>query len=326
MTIRKSQDLLTFWNKLTGMQSYSETIKLMGNMFSFCAMHQNQSIAHVAVSEGISEVRRIEKLLTSFSENSITAEINRNAGFRPVTVTDEVFDLIQRSIKISDITQDAFDISYGSADKRFWNFDKNMTSLPNPKNAIKNVRLVDYRNIIINREDSTVLLKNRGMRIGFGGIGKGYAAERAKYMMKKMGIENGIVNAAGDLTTWGHQENGEAWTIGIADPNHKSKLFSSISISDKSVATSGDYEKYVVIGDVRYSHTIDPKTGMPAKGMKSVTVICSNAELADALTTPIIIMGWESGLHMVNQLNGVEAIIINNDNKMYFSNNINVLK
>ncbi|HMR90598.1 MAG TPA: FAD:protein FMN transferase, partial [Saprospiraceae bacterium] len=137
-------------------------------------------------------------------------------------------------------------------------------------------------------------------------------------------IHHGVVNAAGDLTAWGHQVNGNPWTIGIADPNQKQALFSSFEISNKSVATSGDYEKYVIIDGNRYSHTIDPKSGMPAQGLKSVTIICPNAELADALTTPIIVMGKDAGLHMINQMVGVEAILIDENDKIYYSKNIKI--
>jgi thiamine biosynthesis lipoprotein len=162
------------------------------------------------------------------------------------------------------------------------------------------------------------------MRIGFGGVGKGYAAEMVKRKMGELGISNGVVNAAGDLTAWGTQVDSKPWTIGIADPNYKHALFSRFEISEQSVATSGDYEKFVIIDGVRYAHTIDPVSGMPAKGMKSVTIICANAELADALTTPVIIMGKEAGLHLINQLNGVEAILIDDKDKMYYSNNIKI--
>ena len=132
------------------------------------------------------------------------------------------------------------------------------------------------------------------MRIGFGGIGKGYAAEKAKTILQQMGIKSGIVNAAGDLSAWGFQPNGEPWTIGIADPDATHHPFSSLNITNMAVATSGNYEKYVVIDGKKYSHTIDPKTGLPVSGIKSVTIIAPNAELADALATPVMVNGNKS--------------------------------
>lgn len=296
----------------------------MGNQFEFTAVHVSLDICMLAVQKGIQEVKRIEQLFTTFSEDSITALINKNAGVSPVKVPDEVFQLLLRCQRISVLTQGAFDITYGSVDKKYWNFDTKMTELPDPKVAKKAVKLVDYRNLLLEADEKTVFLRQVGMRIGFGGIGKGYAAEMAKKVMLSCGAESGVVNAAGDLTAWGYQINGKPWTIGIADPNHKQHLFSQFEISNKSVATSGDYEKYVILDGKRYSHTIDPKTGMPAQGLKSVTIICANAELADALTTPIIVMGRESGLHMVNQMVGVEAVLIDENDKMYYSKNIKI--
>ena len=139
-----------------------------------------------------------------------------------------------------------------------------------------------------------------------------------------MGVESGIVNAAGDLCAWGHQPNGEVWSIGIADPDSSHHPFSALKITDKAVATSGNYEKYAIINGKKYSHTIDPKTGFPVTGIKSVTIISSNAEIADALATPVMVMGVTTGLHLINQLPGISCIIIDDFNKLYTSNNINL--
>jgi thiamine biosynthesis lipoprotein len=269
-----------------------------------------------------SEVRRLENLLTTFSETSQTAQINAMAGIAPVSVDQEVFDLISRSIRISELTQGAFDISYGSVDKRLWNFDTKLQVMPTPAEAKKSVYLVNYRNITLNAENSTVFLKEKGMRIGFGGIGKGYAAERAKAVLKAKGIKSGIVNASGDLAVWGNQPNGEPWTIGIADPNLINQPFSKLQLADGAIATSGNYEKFVVIDGKKYSHTINPKTGLPVTGLKSVTVICPNAELADALATPLTVMGIKTGLHLVNQLKHVACIFIDDNNRIHPSKNI----
>ncbi|MEP6713565.1 MAG: FAD:protein FMN transferase, partial [Ferruginibacter sp.] len=262
--------------------------------------------------------------LTTFDEDSQTNLVNRHAGVAPVAVDKEVFGLIQRSIKISEITQGAFDITYGSIDKKLWNFDKTMASLPDIQVAKQLVKLINYRNIILNENDNTVLLKEKGMRIGFGGIGKGYAAEKAKNLLIKKGIKSGIVNAAGDLTAWGYQPNGKPWTIGIADPNAARQAFSHFDITNTSIATSGNYEKFVMIDGKKYSHTIDPKTGLPVTGIKSVTIISQNAELADAMATPVMIMGAKVGLDMINQVKGLACIIIDDNDIIYSSKNIHL--
>ena len=301
---------------------YRRVLKLMGNRFELTVVAHDEAWAHECIEEAIEEIRRIEKLLTTFYENSQTNLINRNAGIAPIRVDKEVFELIKRSKRISDITQGAFDITYGSIDKTLWNFDKNMQALPDSKTAKQLVSLINYRNVILDDGACTVFLKEKGMRIGFGGIGKGYAAERAKLLLQQKGVQSGIVNAAGDLTAWGKQPNGKPWTIGIADPNNIQHPFSYLNISDSAIATSGNYEKFVMIDGKKYSHTIDPKTGLPVRGIKSVTIICVNAEIADAMATPVMIMGIKVGLDLINQMKGIACIMVDDHNKIHTSKNI----
>jgi len=296
----------------------------MGNRFELTVVADDEKFANDSIEAGIEEIKRIEKLLTTFADDSETNLVNRNAGIKPVAVSRETFNLVQRSIKISEVTQGAFDITYGSIDKRLWNFDVNMTSLPDRDTAKQMVRLINYKNVVLDEQECTIFLREEGMRIGFGGIGKGYAADRAKYIMKQMGVESGVVNASGDLSAWGLQPNGQPWTVGIVNPDAKHEIFSYLVISDIAVATSGNYEKYVMIGGKKYSHTINPRTGLPVTGIKSVTIITMHAEVADAMATPVMIMGISTGLDLINQMNGIEAIIIDDDNKLYTSKNINI--
>ena len=305
--------------------SVNRILKLMGNRFEFTVIAENEQEGNVAIDAAIAEVRRIERLLTTFSDISQTSLINGHAGLSAVKVDVEVLSLIERSIRISEITDGAFDITYGSIDKRLWNFDSGMTSLPDEATALASVGLIDYRNIILNKEKSTVFLKNKGMRIGFGGIGKGYAADKAKLVLRKLGIKSGIVNAAGDLITWGTQASGHPWTVGIADPEQTDRPFSALKISDMAIATSGSYEKFATINGKRYSHTIDPKTGLPVNGVKSVSIICPSAELADALATPVVVMGVKTGLELINQIKQVACIVIDDSDRVYTSKNINVI-
>ena len=301
---------------------FKKAMLLMGNNFEISIVASNEAWAFEKIDLAVQEIQRIEKLLTTYNDQSETNQINQNAGIRPVKVSPETVQLIQRSIRISEITQGAFDISYGSVDKSLWNFDTNMTSLPHPAIAKKMVRLINFRNIEISVANSTVFLKEKGMRIGFGGIGKGYAAERAKYILKNESVEGGIVNASGDLTTWGLQPDGTAWTIGIVHPNFADTVFSYMNVTDMAVATSGNYEKFIMIGGKKYSHTINPRTGLPVTGIKSVTIISPNAEIADAMATPVTIMGIEAGLAMINQIKQIEAIIIDDNDTLYTSSNL----
>ena len=296
----------------------------MGNRFELSVVAEDEAWAIDCMNAAVEEIRRIENLLTTFNDSSLTNKVNRHAGISPVEVGPEFFYLVKRSKRISDITQGAFDITYGSIDKKLWNFDKTMTSLPDPQLAREMVRLINYRNVILDEKNYSVFLKEKGMRIGFGGIGKGYAAEKAKLLLQERGVQSGIVNAAGDLTTWGFHPGGKPWTIGIADPNNTRHVFSQLNITNTSVATSGNYEKFIVINGKKYSHTIDPKTGLPVTGIKSVTIISPNAELADAMATPVMIMGVKAGLDMVNQVKGMACIIVDDNNKFYTSKNINI--
>lgn len=294
----------------------------MGNRFEISVVSNDELWANERIQDAILEIRRIEKLLTTFSNDSETSLINDNAGIQPVIVSREVFDIIQRSKKISELTGGAFDITYGSIDKRLWNFDTEMTSLPDPATAKEMVGLIDYKKIILNEEDCSVYLAKAGMRIGFGGIGKGYAADMAKAVLQRNGVKSGIVNAAGDLIAWGTQPNDQPWTAGIADPNANSRPFSLLKISNSAIATSGNYEKYVIIGGEKYSHTIDPKSGFPVKGIKSVTVISPIAEFSDAMATPIMVMGIKAGLDLINQIKNIECIIIDENDRLYTSDHI----
>jgi thiamine biosynthesis lipoprotein len=292
--------------------------KLMGNQFEISVVATEEDRAIKRINEAV------EKRLTTFSDCSETNLINQNAGIAPVAVSDETYQLIERSIRISALTQGAFDITYGSIDKSLWNFDTTMNALPDKVTAKQMVKLINYRNIMLDKEKRTVFLKEAGTRIGFGGIGKGYAAEMAKKIMIQNGVESGIVNASGDLTAWGLQPNGEEWTIGIADPNIVGQVFSFIKITGLAVATSGNYEKFILIDGKKYSHTINPRTGLPVSGIKSVTIITTNAEIADAMATPVTIMGVKAGLGMINQIKDIEAIIVDDHDKVYTSANIHI--
>jgi FAD:protein FMN transferase len=306
-------------------RSFSRTLKLMGNRFTITVVGPTETWANEKIDLAVAEISRIEKLLTTYTDDSQTAEINLNAGIKPVVVHSEVFELIKRAQGISKLTDGAFDLSYGSLDKSLWNFDQSMTALPSHETAAEMVKLINYQNIVLDENFRSVFLKEKGMRIGFGGIGKGYAADKAKAILIENGVNSGIVNASGDLTTWGNQENGKPWTIALAHPDIKNKAFSSLDISNLAVATSGNYEKFVMINGKKYSHTINPKTGLPITGIKSVSVICTSAELADAMATPVTILGVKAGLGLINQMKGIACVIIDETNTLHTSKNINLV-
>ncbi|CAH8282081.1 thiamine biosynthesis lipoprotein [Mariniflexile fucanivorans] len=302
---------------------YNRTLKLMGSRFDITVVAENESEGNEYIDLAVNEIARIEKLISSWDANSQTSEINRNSGIKPVVVDDELFQLIKRSLKISKLTNGAFDISYASMDK-VWHFDGSMTEMPSEEIIKNSVSKVGYQNIILNEENHTVFLKLEGMKIGFGAIGKGYAADKAKALLQSKGVTSGIVNASGDLNTWGTQPDGKNWMVAIVNPLNKSKVFSWLPVSNSAVVTSGNYEKYVTFNGVLYTHIIDPRTGYPSTGILSTTVFTATAELADALATSIFVMGLETGLDFVNQLKGVECVIVDKDNKLHTSKNINL--
>ena len=298
-----------------------ETFKLMGSRFDITVVSVDEDLGYINIQEAVGEIRRIEKMISSWDDSSETSLINKNAGIKPVKVSLELFKLIERAKQISEITDGAFDISYSSMDK-IWKFDGSMTAMPTRAEIAKSVSKVGYKKIILNNKDNTVFLQEPGMKISFGAIGKGYAADKAKELLVSKQVVAGIINAAGDLTAWGTKASGEKWLIGIANPLSKDKIFSWLPILESSVATSGNYEKYVIINGKKYTHIIDPRSGYPSSGINSVSVFAKSAELCDALATAIFIMGTNAGLSLINQLPVTEVIIVDSNNKIHKSSGI----
>ena len=303
------------------LQVFQRTLKLMGSRFDLTVVAENQAKGDEYMDLAIAEITRIERLISSWDPNSQTSMINKNAGLAPVKVDRELFNLIERAIKISKLTQGAFDISYASMD-RIWKFDGSVMEMPSEEAIKQSVARVGYQNILLDPEKGTVFLKKEGMKIGFGAIGKGYAADMAKALLLKHGVTSGIINASGDLNAWGTQPDGKDWMVAIVNPLNKNKVFSWLPVRDQAVVTSGNYEKFIILNGERYTHIIDPRTGYPSKGVRSATIFTKNAELADALATSIFVMGVETGIDFVNQLKGVECIIVDDDNKIITSENI----
>jgi len=304
-------------------QTFHKTMKLMGSRFDITVVAQDSIKANEYIGIAVGEITRIEKIISSWDSNSETTAINKNARIKAVKVSSELFNLIKRAIAISNLTDGAFDISYASMDK-IWKFDGTMKQFPSKKAIKKSVNKVGYKNIQLNEKEQTVYLTKKGMKIGFGAIGKGYAADKAKKILKAKGVKAGIINASGDMNTWGKQPNGKDWIIAITNPMNKNKTYAILPISNKAVVTSGNYEKYVLFNNKRYTHIIDPRTGYPSYGIISATVFAPKAELADALATSIFVMGYEVGINRINQLPNIECIIIDDKGKIHHSANIKI--
>ena len=301
--------------------AHHHAILIMGCGFVLTAVHEDKEIAWEALLTAEEEIRRIENLISSWKEDSQTTRINEASGKQPVVVENELFNLISRSLKVSELTCGAFDIS-GTLARYYWKFDKKEHKLL-PKYKIKElVSLVDYKNIVLDRENNSIYLAKEHMKIGFGGIGKGYAAEQAKKIMQAFGIKSGLVNASGDLLAWGSPPSRDDWEISIPDPRNRSLNLLSLYLDHGSVVTSGSYENYTVIDGIRYSHIINPRTGYPVTHTKNVTVVCPNAEFGDALATALSVLPIDEGINLVDRLEGVECIIIDAQDEAHFSNQL----
>lgn len=308
-------------NVFAEQQAYKQIVKLMGVRFELTAVSGSEAVAHQAINSAILEIELLESVISSWDPGSQTSEINRQAGIKPVKVDPVLFNLIGRSKKISELSEGVFDISFASVNS-IYTFDGGEHILPTGDEIAASVGKIDFRNIILNEPDQTVFLAEKGMRIGFGAIGKGLAANVAKKKMLALGINSGMVNAGGDLVTWGVNENNQDWNIGIANPKFKSEVLGWLVISDLAVVTSGNYEKYFTSHGVKYAHIINPKTGYPASGTKSVTIVCPDPELADALATTVFILGHEEGIELVNKLKNVECLLVKDNDELLTSNGL----
>jgi len=296
-------------------------IKLMGSAFEFIIV-DDEGTGYMAIEDAIQEVQRIESLLTEFSATSQTSLINLHAGNKAVQVDDEVYAMIQRCKEIAVLTQGAFDITAGVL-RNMYNFKGIHFEMPDQDQINTALTKVGAEKIQL-RENNHVYLTQPGMHIGFGAIGKGYAADVVKRKLIQNGINSGVINASGDLTAFGRRADGSLWKVGIADPNDPTRVMAWIPVQNASVATSGDYEQFFERDGVRYSHTIDPKTGRCVTGIKSVTIVSASAELSDALATAVTIMGVEVGLHFIEQLPGIHCLIITDKNRIYNSRHLQI--
>ncbi|MFD2605598.1 FAD:protein FMN transferase [Euzebyella marina] len=298
-----------------------KAMELMGSRFDITVVASSEEIGSINIDEASAEIKRIEKLISSWDVESETSLINLNAGLKPVKVSDELFSLIERSIQISELSDGAFDISYASLDN-IWKFDGSIKEMPSEIEVKNSIANVGYRNIVLNEVDQTVFLSKKGMKISFGAIGKGYAADKAKELLISKQVVGGIINAAGDLTTWGTKANGQKWLVGIANPLSEERIFSWLPIVESSVATSGNYEKHFILNGIKYSHIIDPRTGYPSTGVNSVSIFAKSAETCDALATAVYLLGKDKGLDLINQLGGIEVVLIDSLNQVHKSSGI----
>ena len=284
---------------------FRHAAKLMGDHFEISVVANDAFWANQRIECAINEINRIDKLLSTFGDESIINEINRNAGIQPVKVSPEVYYLIDRSLQISELTYGTFDISYYT----------------NGGNS--NVTCAGYKNVVLDAKKTTVFLTEKGMRIGFGANSRGYAADRAKYILQLEGVANGVINAGGDLLTWGLQPNLEPWTIAAADETQSFQPYANLVISNMAFATSVNTERYASLSKKNNSSTL--ATGFVVSDIKSVSIVSPRAEFADAMASPILSIGINNGLYLINQLNQVGCIVVDDHSRVYTSKDIRLV-
>ena len=294
----------------------TRTANLMGSVFQITIVDKDRTSAQENIQKTFDEIERIENLISEWRPETQISQVNQNAGIKPVKVDREVFEITKKGIWFSKITKGAFDISIVAMD-RIWKFDGSMETLPSSRNIRKSVVKVNYKNIVLDSINSTIYLSRKGMKIGFGSIGKGYAADKGRELLQSLGIKGGIINAAGDISTWGKQLDGEPWKIGVNNPFETGETIAVLEFSsDKAVTTSGTYEKFAEIDGKRYSHIINPKTGFPSMGITSVSIIGENAEMCNGFSTSMLVLGLKKGLKLIKKYPEYQYIILTNEGRV----------
>jgi thiamine biosynthesis lipoprotein len=290
-------------------QVFKKQTVLMGSVFELVVLENDSVIAQQHFQKAITEIERIENLISEWRPHTQISHVNQNAGIGPVKVDLEVFELTQRAIKYSQLTDGAFDISIAALD-RVWVFDGSMEEAPLKESIQQSIQNVGYQYVSLDSLNSTIFLQKKGMKIGFGSIGKGYAADKGRELLQSLDVSAGIVNASGDLSAWGTQPNGKPWKVGVTNPFKAHKMLKVLKLKNGSVTTSGSNEKFAEIDGKRYSHIINPKTGWPSEGLISVTVSGSSAEFANFLSTSIMVLGKKEGRKLLSKYPDYKAIII----------------
>lgn len=294
---------------------YKKGMILMDTLITINVSAASKGQAEKAMDEAFGEIERLDKLIDFFSDKSELAEINRKAGISGVKVSPDTLELIEKAIYVAEKTYGAFDVTIGP-ESSLWDFPAKKK--PDALTIRKNLDLVNYKEIVTDRVKSSVYLRKKGMLMDLGGIAKGYAADKATEVLKKNGIKGGLVSCAGDIRAFGLKPDGKGWVIGIRNPRIQGKddeLMATIELKDMAVSTSGDYERYFILDGKRYHHLLDPKTGYPAEGTISVSVIAPYGGYTDSFSTAVFILGPEKGMQVLQQM-GFDGVLVDKDLKV----------
>jgi thiamine biosynthesis lipoprotein len=300
----------------------SKTGSVMGTNVLVTFWAADEAAVDAAFEDAMAELERIDKLMTNWTPDSDVSKINAAAGDgKGVAVSAETFTVIQRSIEISKKSKGLFDITVG-AFKGLWKFDQDMDgSLPTADEVSERLKLVGYKDIVLDKKKKTVRLKRKDMAITLGGIAKGYAVDRAVEILRKAGFSSFIVQVGGDLYVAG-KKGTKPWVVGIRDPRSAKRddMFATAAVEDHSFSTSGDYERGFVKDGKRYHHILDPRTGYPADKSRSVTVMAKDCFTADAWSKVLFIEGADQAMKdIVEKLPDFEAVFVDDKNAVHTS-------
>jgi len=259
-----------------------------------------------AIDAAFGEIRQLQDVLSEWRDKSEISKVNASAGKGPVTVSQELFDVIQLARDVSVASNGAFDITFASL-HGLWDFRSFRPQVPDPAELAERVKLIDYTKVALNPENRTVALGIEGIRMGLGGIAKGTIVDRASATLKARGYVNHLIVAGGDLYASGRKAS-RPWNIGVRAPKGRG-LYATIEVENEGMATSGNYERYFIKDGVRYHHILSPETGMPARGVSSVTVMAPSAGLADAFSTAVFVSGIDKGIALANLRPDLEALV-----------------
>jgi len=290
----------------------------MGTEIGVYLWHDDPQVGPRALEAVFTEVARLDRLMSTYIEESRISEINRDAASRPVEAGDELFGLILRSLDIAVLTRGAFDITYDSVGQHY---DFRQGRRPDDETVAAELPLIDYRLVEANRGDGTVKFLQSGVRINLGGIAKGYAVERGIQVLQRFGVRHARVTAGGDTRLLGDRR-GQPWMVGIRDPRDENSVAVTLPLEDEAISTSGDYERFFEEDGERYHHIIVPSTGTSAGDVHSATIIGPDAVLTDALSTSVFVLGVDQGLRLIATLPDYEGIVIDADGKMFYSDGL----
>ena len=294
----------------------------MGSELRLTAWTSDEPAALAAFDEVFADFDRLEGLLSIWRDGSDVQRLNAAAGLHPVTVSAETIDVLSVARQVGDWTDGKFDITFAALSD-LWKFDHDQDdSVPSRADIDRRLPLIDYRQVEFDASARTAFVKKTGMRVHFGGIGKGYAVDRAVAVLRRRSLRDFMVQAGGDMDVGGRRGD-RLWRLGIQDPRGPGgSSFASVDLSDATFSTSGDYERFFIKDGRRYHHIIDPDRGEPASGCRSVTIVSDRAVLADALSTGVFVLGPAQGMALIERLPQVEGVIVTADNEVMVSSGL----